>query len=420
VDSLLHNPLQFFWIIVFPIVIYTLHGWLATKMAIVMLFRPYEPWVIFGRPMIQGILPRRRHKLSQAVASTVTETLLTTSDIKMQAERLVTEENIYLAVDEIVTAVLHEFRDTAKLHRLANELSELAPPFMEQLVLAVIEGVEHGRHRNIATITERIFDQIILSVRISRHQADEASKWIMDSIVTSSNIRHELVRLLSPQNIVALEESIGNHASGPYKLLARIIGVKRVCYEWRNFLEKEPEQAEKIIRDLVKHFNIEEQVATRIANFDLRSLPLQTISQIRLQSISLVEEFLVTHKEAILASTKNIQGPAISTVQSAIIRFNPESLRPEWLERAKKGITAFCYAYLNTALGTWLERAIPALGVYNIIARKIELFTPQQLEEVVLRICKQELHWLEVLGSIIGLWLGLLQVAINIANLNVH
>jgi uncharacterized membrane protein YheB (UPF0754 family) len=420
VDPLLSNPNIFIWNVAFPIALYTWHGWFATKMAIVMLFRPYEPIVLFGRPVIQGILPRRRSKLSQAVANTVTQTLLTTADIKMQAERLVTEENIYLAVDEIVTAVLQEFRDTSKLHRLANQLSELAPPFMEQLVLAVIEGVEHGRHRNIATITERIFDQIILSVRISRHQSDEAAKWIMDSIVTPLNIRLELVRLLSPSNIVALEESIGQHASGPYKLLARIIGVKRVCYEWRNFLEKEPEQAEKIINDLVKHFNIEDQMATRIANFDLRSLPLQTISKIRQQSISLVEEFLVTHKEAIMASTKNIQGPAISTVQSAIIRFNPESIRPEWLVQAKQGLTQFCYAYLQSALGTWLERAIPALGVYNIIAQKIELFTPQELEEVVLRICQQELHWLEVLGAIIGLWLGFVQVAVNMYNLHSH
>lgn len=419
-DELLHNPFKFGWMVLFPIFIYTWHGWFATKMAIVMLFRPYEPIVIFGRPMIQGILPRRKEKLSQAVATTVTETLLTTADIRMQAELLVTEANIYTAVDEIVTAVLLEFRDTAKLHRLANQLSELAPPFMEQLALAVIEGVEHGRHRNIATITERIFDQIVLSVRISRHQADDAARWIMDSMVTPGNIRNELVRMLSPTNIVALEESLNSHASGPYKLLARIIGVKRVCYEWRNFLEKEPEQAEKIISDLVKHFNIEDQMATRIAAFDLRSLPLQTISQIRQQAISLVEEFLVTHKESILSSTRNIQGPAISTVQSAIIKFNPESIRPEWLNRAKKGIADFCYAYLQAALGTWLERAIPALGVYNIIARKIELFTPQQLEDVVLRICKSELGWLEVLGAIIGLWLGLVQAGINVWSMAAH
>jgi len=406
---------QCFWLYAFPILFYAFHGWIATWMALTMLFHPYEPKYIFGWhvPMTPGIFPARRSKLSQAVASTITETLLTTSDIKAQVENLLTEQNIYLSVDGIFEAILTEFRDITKLHRLANEISELSPAFLEQLVLAVIEGVETKRSRHIATITEKIFDQIILGLRISRPQADEAAAWIMDSIVTATNVRLEIMRLLSPQNIAALEESINLHASGPYKLLARIIGVKRVCYEWRNFLEKEPEQAEKIITDLLKHFSIEEQVATRIAHFDLRELPMQTIAKIRQQAISIVEEFLVTHKEDILLSVKNIQAPAIATVQSAILRFNPASIKPEWLDRAKHNMTGFVYSYLKKELGGLLEKAIPQLGVYGMIARKIELFTPQQLEAVIKRICKQELKMLEVLGAVIGLWLGCIQATVN-------
>lgn len=405
-----------FFTYAFPIIFYTFHGYIATVMAIWLLFHPYEPVFIFGwqLPMTPGIFPKRRPKLSQAVAGTVTETLLTTADIKAQVENLLTEQNIYLAVDGMVNVLLTEFRDTTKLHRLANEISELSPTFLEHLVVAVIEGVEHGRHKNIAIVTEKIFDQIILTIRISRHQADEASAWIMDSIITPANVRQELIRLLSPQNIASLENSVNAHAAGPYKLLAKIIGIKRVCYEWRNFLEKEPEAAEKILTDLLKHFHIEDQISDRIATFDLRSLPLQTIAKIRQQSISLVEEFLVTHKEAILVAVKNIHGPAVNTVQTAIIRFNPESIRPEWLERVKQNLATFCYGYLKKELGGLLERAIPKLGVYGIIARKIELFTPQQLEDVIKRICKQELRWLEYLGAFIGFMMGCVQVLVNV------
>jgi uncharacterized membrane protein YheB (UPF0754 family) len=385
-------------------------------MAIWLLFHPYEPVFILGwqLPMTPGIFPKRRPKLSQAVAGTITETLLTTADIRAQVENLLTEENIYAAVDGMVNGILTEFRDTTKLHRLANEISELSPAFLEHLVLSIIEGVEQGRHKNIAIVTEKIFDQIVLTVRISRPQADEAAQWIMDSIITPANVRQELIRLLSPQNIASLEGSINAHASGPYKLLARIIGVKRVCYEWRNFLEKEPEQAEKILTDLLKHFRIEDQIADRIATFDLRSLPLQTIAKIRQQAISLVEEFIVQHKEVILNAVRNIQGPAVNTVQSAIIRFNPEAISPDWLGRVKQNIATFIYGYLKQELGGLLERAIPKIGVYGIIARKIELFTPQQLEEVIKRICKQELRWLEYLGGFIGLVMGCVQVVVNV------
>jgi uncharacterized membrane protein YheB (UPF0754 family) len=406
-----------FFTYAFPIIFYTFHGYIATVMAIALLFHPYEPiflpWVGWQLPMTPGIFPKRRPKLAQAVASTVTDTLLTTADIKVQVETLLTEENIYLAVDGMVNVLLTEFRDTTKLHRLANEISELSPAFLEQLVVAVIEGVEQGKHKNIAIITEKIFDQIVLTVRISRPQADEAAQWIMESVITPSNVRGELIRLLSPQNIQSLENSINQHASGPYKILARIIGVKRVCYEWRNFLEKEPDQADKILTDLLTHFRIEEQIADRVATFDLRSLPMQTIAKIRQQSISLVEEFLVTHKEAILNAVRNIQGPAVNTVQSVIIRFNPEGIRGEWLDRVKKNVAQFCYGYLKQELGGLLERAIPQLGVYGIISRKIELFTPQQLETVVKRICKNELRYLEYLGAFIGFGMGCIQAFIN-------
>ncbi len=380
-----------------------------------MLFHPYEAKYIFGYhiPFTPGIFPARRSRLSQAVASTVTDTLLTTSDIKAQVETLLTEQNIHVSVDGIVDAVLTEFRDTASLHRLANEISELSPALLEQLVISIIEGVEHKRQRHIAAIIERIFDQVIVALRISRPQADEAATWIMESIVTPANVRFELIRLLSPQNITALDESINKHASGPYKLLARLIGVKRVCYEWRNFLEKEPEQGDKIIDDLLKHFNIQDQIATRIATFDLRGLPLQTIAKIRQQSVELVEEFLVLHRDDVLSAVRNIQTPAVATVRSAIIRFNPADLNPSWLKRVKETLAVFVYAYLKKELGGLLEKALPALGVYGMIARKIELFTPQQLETVIKRICKNELKMLEVLGGVIGIWLGCVQAAVN-------
>ena len=400
---------------IFPLVFYTLHGWLATAMAIWALFHPYEPWYLLGFqvPCTPGIFPKRRAKLAQAVAGTITDTLLTTSDIKAQAENLVTEQNIYLAVDGFVDAVLREFRDTTKLHRLARDLSELSPAFLQQLVVATVDGVEQRKDKRIAVITEKLFDQIILSARISKGQADEFAARIMEGIITPPNVRNFLLGLLSAHNIAALDESINMHAGGPYKLLARIIGVKRVCMEWRNYLEKEPTESHKIISVLLKRFAIEEQIADKITTFDLRAMPLQTIARFRLNLISLVEDFLIEHREDILSSVKHIQVEAVGTVQSAIIKFNPESIPGEWIARAKQDIAVFFYSYLQQELGGLLERAIPALGVYGMIARKIDLFTPQQLEAVVKRICRQELKWLELLGAFIGFWLGCVQVVIN-------
>src|SRR6266478_467081 len=94
---LVHSMVRpIFW---FQPVFYTFHGWLATEMALWMLFHPYEAKYIPGTklqiPFTPGIFPRGRHKLSVAIANTITDILLTQADIQKQAQKLITVENIH-------------------------------------------------------------------------------------------------------------------------------------------------------------------------------------------------------------------------------------------------------------------------------------------------------------------------------------
>lgn len=411
--------LAFFLKYIFPPLFYAFHGWAATWMAIAALFRPYEAWYFpFTKvqiPCTPGIFPKRRHKLATAVAGTITETLLTTEDVKRQVETLVTEQNIYLAVDGFVEAVLKEFRDTETLHRLARDLSELSPALLQQYVVSIIDGLESRRDHRVGGMLEKLFDQIVLSARISKEQADELAERIMENMVNPGQIRQILINLLTPQNIGALDDSIQAHATPPMKILAKIINVRNVCNESRRFMENDPEKANRVISDLIRRFELQEQISQKIANFDMRSMPLQSIANLRASLISFIESFMVEHRTDILLGVERIQGEAMGTVQQAIIRFNPGSLAPQWLEKVKREISAFMYSYLKRELGALLERAIPAIGAYGMIAKKIEQFSSRQLEVLIKRICHTELKWLEFLGGFIGFWLGLVQVFINIS-----
>jgi uncharacterized membrane protein YheB (UPF0754 family) len=416
-QALLSTPDRIALKVLLPPVLYGLHGWFATKMAVWLLFHPYEPWYFPGTkfqvPLTPGIFPKRRGKLAQAVATTVTETLLTPADIKSKAETLLTENNIYLSIDLFVESVLLEFRDTTKLHRLASDIAELSPTLLHHFLRSTIDSVKSGKDKRIASITEKIFDGIILNVRISYEQGNELAARFMEAFVTPHKVRTALVALLSPQNISALDESIQAHAGGPYRILARIIGVKRVCYEWRNFLEKEPEESHKIIDDLIKRFGIRDQIALQIANFDMRALPLQTIGKLKENLVSFVESFLVTHSDDLLSAVSKIENEAMGTVRAAIIHFNPATIPSPWVERVKRDLSTFAYSYLKRELGVLLEKAIPALGMYALIAQKIDLFSAQQIEKLVYRICEHELVALENFGGYIGFFLGVIQIFVN-------
>jgi len=405
---------------VLPPVVYAIHGYGATWLAVRMLFRPYEPvYIPFTNKQKQfwltpGIFPKRQSKLAQAVASTITETLLTPEDIRRRAEELVTEDNIYTTVDLFVDSVfLKEFRDTTKLHRLANDIATLSPTILRQFVDSTISSLEQGKETRVAAITEKIFDQVIVTTRINLDQANEIAARLMENFLTPEKVRSGLITLLSPQNVNALEESINVHASGPYRILARIIGVKRVCNEWRAFLEKEPNEAHKLIADLTKRFGIKHQLAVQIANFDLRSMPLENIANLRKNVVRFVEGFLIEHKDDILDACRKLEDEAIVTVRNAVLRFNPETIPAEWLTGVKKNISGFTYSYLNRELGHMVEQAIPKLGVHGLIAQKIDHFAPQQLEKLVYRICQNELYALELFGLGIGGCMGIIQIFLN-------
>ncbi len=237
-----------------PPVLYGVHGFLATWMAVWALFHPYQAKFIPGTkiqlPLTPGIFPKRRSKLAQAVASTVTDTLLTTSDMRDKVERLLTESNIYISIDIFIESVLIEFRDTAKLHRLASDIAELSPTILHHLLDSTIDSIQSGKDRRLAAIIEKIFDQVIFSARISLPQAQGMSNFLMETLITPARVRNALLSLLTPQNISAFDDSIQAHAGTAYKILARLIGVKRVCYECRNFLEKELEESQRVIGDL--------------------------------------------------------------------------------------------------------------------------------------------------------------------------
>ena len=412
------NPQAFLVKAIFPPVFYAFHGYAATWLAVRMLFRPYQPHFIpftqIQLPLTPGIFPKRQSKLAQAVATTITDTLLTPEDIKMRAEELVTEENIFKSVDLFVDNVfLKEFRDTTKLHRLANDIATLSPTILRQFVDSTITSLEQGTDTKIASITEKIFDQVLMTTRINIDQANEIAARIMENFLTPEKIRNGLITLLSPQNINALEESINVHASGPYRILARIIGVKRVCTEWRSFLEKEPNEAHKLIGDLTKRFGIKHQIAIQIANFDLRSMPLDNIANLKKNVVKFVEAFLVEHRTDILDACRKLEDEAMATVRNAVLRFNPETIPEEWLGNVKRNISSFAYSYLKRELGTMVEHAIPSLGVHALIAKKIDLFAPEKLEMLVYRICQNELHALEMFGMVIGAAMGTIQILLN-------
>ncbi|MBX9691688.1 MAG: DUF445 family protein, partial [Cyanobacteria bacterium] len=139
----------------------------------------------------------------------------------------------------------------------------------------------------------------------------------------------------------------------------------------------------------------------------------ENINNLKRNVVDFVQTFMIEHKEDLISACKKLEGEAIITVKNAVLRFNPEGIPKESLESIKRNVSGFTHSYLKRELGRMVEEAIPTLGVHAHIVNKIDLFTPQQLEFLVNRICKSELKALEYFGAVIGGLMGFWQIFFN-------
>ena len=78
-------------------------GWFTNWLAILMLFRPREPFQIFGWSL-QGVIPSRHAQLAERIADTVENNLLTQDDL----EKAMSGVNWHDEVDLLIRKVLHD------------------------------------------------------------------------------------------------------------------------------------------------------------------------------------------------------------------------------------------------------------------------------------------------------------------------
>ena len=83
-------------------------GYLTNKIAIRMLFRPLEPWYLFGIqvPMTPGVIPSKRHALAENIGEMVGRHLLTSKDIGAAISEEPFQEHLAIVVERRVREVM--------------------------------------------------------------------------------------------------------------------------------------------------------------------------------------------------------------------------------------------------------------------------------------------------------------------------
>ena len=161
-------------------------GWITNRLAIKMLFRPFQPVNI---PLInfkiQGLIPKRKAEIAKSIGETVETELLSMEEIIME---LIKGNN----KDEILVILKNKIAEI-----ITDNQSSLIPSVFKKMILKYINGMIDEEGDRI--ITEFIEDMVIkatANIRLSKMIEDRINKFEIEELeriaikVVKAELRH--------------------------------------------------------------------------------------------------------------------------------------------------------------------------------------------------------------------------------------
>ncbi len=147
-------------------------GWLTNKIALWMLYHPTYPrglrWLTW-----QGLIPKRRKELAQAITRTVTEKLLTEQDLNRMLDRV----NLRSYLREVTDAFIER-----RLTGTVRGYSVLPNSIRERLVATIKEIVAERLPARISDLSPGLAARLVADLDMANHLHDRIMNWPMDEL----------------------------------------------------------------------------------------------------------------------------------------------------------------------------------------------------------------------------------------------
>jgi uncharacterized membrane protein YheB (UPF0754 family) len=393
------------------------HGWFATRMVVVMLFRPHRAYYFFGTdkriPFTPGIFPSRKKQLAQNISKTVTETLLTPEDIKSRTDNFVTEQNIFLVVSATVETMLDGLKYTDNIQKLAGSISHSIPDMINTATNAFIDRLINDQNKQLSRLSDYFVNDVFLNIKISEENAKNLVDYVFNSFLAPSSIRTSLHDALTPERAINLQMVLRDRTTGALKFILSLVNLEKIFNNFKEYLKNEPEKSEELIQEVIDQLKVKEDLISRISALDFKKLSFEDIARLKSSLTSGVRSYLTQHRSSINNSLSHLNENITDVINQQIVNFSPSHLKPETILMIKNEISRFFYNYLKTDLTSLINKGIQALKPKEMIESKIEAYSSQDVEDLILGIMRRELKNLEFLGLLIGLLLGCSALAIE-------
>jgi len=396
------------WKFVVPPVAGAVIGYFTNDVAIKMLFRPYKARFIGKRqiPLTPGLIPRNQERLAQRVADTIMGSLLTPDELQNLARRLLQRQRVEEAIGWLLQSALHQFdeeREERTARLVAQVLRDLVGESLPRL-LKVLSRREDFLQAQI----DQIFDRVLLEFQLNELQARQLADWLLQSVLPPDILRRNLVELLTERNIQAIDDAFREKSSGTVWVFAMFNGLRNTLIRLRTFCLDEPETANARIEELILSLEVRNRLRDWLQSLSLQNLPVSTVRQLRRTAQEAVREYVQQR------GTEFVRGLGESVDWDKLALLLVRRLRSSDAVQSSLGLVstelaAILERYLEDDLEKIVARAIPILAIDEAIVSRVRATRPDELEETVNTIVKNELQAIVNLGGVLGFIVGSFQ-----------
>lgn len=393
------------------------HGWFATRMVVVMLFRPYKAYYLPGTRIkilfTPGIFPSRKRALAENIARTVTQTLLTPADIQARTDRFVTEDNLKRVVEVVVDTLLDGLSQPDKLEMLAAELQRQVPGMLDSTAQNLIQNLSARDSKLLEKIVDSVILDGLMKFRLTGQEARELVDYAFRNFFSSVQIRAALQTALTPQRAHNLQQILLSRTTGPLRFILNFVNVEGIFVNFKDYLEKEPDKSEALIEEFIFQLQLKEELTTQLINLDLSALAAADLDALRHNLKTGIRQYLIDQKDRIEGALSHFEGILGESIYQKVLGLTPQSLDPRLKAMIQQEVTRFLTRYLKSDLSRLIQRGLAVIRPDEMIITKIEAYSSADIEALILGIMRRELKNLELLGLLIGLLLGMSALAIE-------
>lgn len=365
-------------------------GGFTNRLAIQMLFRPFKEWRIGGVrvPFTPGLIPRRRAELGISMGRLVEDHLLTKEGIR----RALTEGDLQRTLHKW----LIEYYD--QLVQSEQTLGDLLQRLLPDVITANGDWTDEFRH-SVLIRWEGIIDHLrkLHADKTLRQLLSESGREKLDLAleeITEQLLIRFRMYLRSPDGISQLQGMLRNVMGGGGMfggLVGMFLGDEKIVAKVQTQLD-----------EFLQHPQLVEQLSTMLRH------------EVHVLLDKRVEDVCNWIGDAQLNEWKHrlfgvLEEQSLRLLDQPVQRIFGNLREP----LAERYIPRFVN-WLVTTLEHNVERLFDRMAIADIVARQVEGFPLERIEEMIIGISGKEFRMITLLGFILGGMIGFVQGLINL------